>query len=321
MECSQRTQKKATFDIYDIQDKYKKGGDSMKIFDTKFKISDFSFYDKTGIEKYLEKQAEKGWFLDMIVWDVWRFRKREPKKVSYTVTYFPKASWFGPEPTAEIEEFNDFCEHTGWEHAASNSQMQVFRNENEDPVMIETDPDIELKNIHDSVMGWYMGSLFLVATICVFGLFLPFISLIQSPMSVLGNPKRLINLLIWTDLLLFGAVEIGGYFKWWGKAVTAVERGQEMPHTKGHRIFSKLAVIFALILLVVHKIVTSENGEFVFEEFLSLAAYFVGFMSITIAVHFVTRYMQKKQFPKGATIATGYIMAVILILILQLLLL
>ncbi|MBQ9972749.1 MAG: DUF2812 domain-containing protein [Firmicutes bacterium] len=289
----------------------------MRLFDIKIKISDFSFYDKTGIEQYLEKQAEKGGFLDMIVWDVWRFRKGEPKKVSYKVTYFPKSSWFGPEPTAEIEEFKDFCEHTGWEHAATNSQMQVFRNEKEEPIMIETDPEIELKKIHDSVMGWYMGSLFLVAALCVFGLFLPLMSLIQSPMSVLGNPKRLINLLIWMDLLIYCAVEIGAYFKWWGKAAAAVERGQELPKTKGHRIFSILAVIFALILLVAHNVVTSESGEFVLKEFLPIAAYFVGFMCISIAVHFLTRYMQKKHFPKGVTITIGYIIAVIFIVILQ----
>ena len=78
----------------------------------------------------------------------WKFRREEPKNVHYTVCYFPGASPFDPEPTEAELTFREFCEHSGWEIVVSNGQMKVFRNENPDPVPIETDPLLELENIH-----------------------------------------------------------------------------------------------------------------------------------------------------------------------------
>ena len=52
----------------------------------------FSFYDRTGIENYLEKQAENGWMLDKITALGWQFKRMEPKKVHFSVVYFTKAS-------------------------------------------------------------------------------------------------------------------------------------------------------------------------------------------------------------------------------------
>ena len=32
----------------------------------RYRFASFSFYDRTGIEAYLEKEAQKGWLLDKI---------------------------------------------------------------------------------------------------------------------------------------------------------------------------------------------------------------------------------------------------------------
>ena len=45
----------------------------------------FSFYDRTGIENYLEKQAENGWMLDRITALGWQFKRIE-KKIKRAVT-------------------------------------------------------------------------------------------------------------------------------------------------------------------------------------------------------------------------------------------
>ena len=91
----------------------------------------FSFYDRTGIERYLEKQALKGWLLEKTSAFGWKFRRIEPRKISYAVTFFAKASAFDPEPSEAQLRFQDFCEHTGWKLAASSAQMQIYYNEEE----------------------------------------------------------------------------------------------------------------------------------------------------------------------------------------------
>ena len=53
---------------------------------TKRKIAQFTFYDRTGIQKLLEKEAQKGWMLEKISSWGWKFRRIEPAKSHFAVT-------------------------------------------------------------------------------------------------------------------------------------------------------------------------------------------------------------------------------------------
>ena len=118
---------------------------------TKRVITQFCFYDRTGIQKMLEKQAQKGWMLESIGQLGWKYRRIEPKNVRFAVTYYANASMFDPEPTVGEELYQEFVEYSGWHFVASNAQMQIFCTEEENPMPIETDPMVELQNIHRAV--------------------------------------------------------------------------------------------------------------------------------------------------------------------------
>lgn len=111
----------------------------------------FKFYAKEQIEKYLEKKAADGWFLEKMEGLGWKFRKGEPKKLTYSVNYFAKASAYDPAPSADQEAYYELCSYAGWNLAASNAQMQVFCTELEDATPIETDAVLEIQSIHKSV--------------------------------------------------------------------------------------------------------------------------------------------------------------------------
>ena len=123
--------------------------------ETKRCIPKFTFYDKAGIRKYLEEQAEQGWMLEKISVN-WVFRRIEPRKICFSVTYFPKKSVFEADGSEEQRLFWDFCEHAGWKLAATNEQMQIFYNEREDPVPIETDAVMEVEKVHQSAKKSYV---------------------------------------------------------------------------------------------------------------------------------------------------------------------
>ena len=53
---------------------------------TKRILAQFTFYDRTGIQKLLEKQAQKGWLLEKMTSFVWKVRRIEPQKIHYAVT-------------------------------------------------------------------------------------------------------------------------------------------------------------------------------------------------------------------------------------------
>lgn len=61
---------------------------------TKRRIEPLSFFDHTGISGHLEKMAAKGWMIEKIVNTGWVYRRIEPKKIHFAVSYFPKASEF-----------------------------------------------------------------------------------------------------------------------------------------------------------------------------------------------------------------------------------
>ena len=74
---------------------------------TKHRIEPLSFFDHTGISGHLEKMAAKGWMIEKIVNTGWVYRRIEPKKIHFAVSYFPKASEFDPEPSEEQKMFHD----------------------------------------------------------------------------------------------------------------------------------------------------------------------------------------------------------------------
>ena len=107
----------------------------------------FSFYDHTGMEKHLEKMAQKGWMLEELTNWGWKYRAIQPQKLHFSVSFDTRASDFEPEPTEEQIMFQKFCRHSGWKLAAASGWMQVFYNEEEDPLPIQTDPELEVRMV------------------------------------------------------------------------------------------------------------------------------------------------------------------------------
>ena len=81
--------------------------------ETKQILCHFSFYDQVRIQEKLEEMAELGWMIDQPGNFTWTFKRMEPKKLRFAVTYFPASSDFDPGPTeAELTKL-DFCAQDG----------------------------------------------------------------------------------------------------------------------------------------------------------------------------------------------------------------
>ena len=91
----------------------------------KYMRAQFTFYDRTGIQRILEEKAEKGWLLDKVSNFGWRFRRIEPKKIHFAVTYFPPASAYDSHPSERQQDLIDFCDHSGWKLIGTAAQMQT----------------------------------------------------------------------------------------------------------------------------------------------------------------------------------------------------
>lgn len=275
----------------------------------------FSFYDRSGLEKRLAHMAEQGWLVEHIGSFLWTYRRIEPRRLAFCVCWFPKASAFDPEPSAEQQTFYDFCRHTGWIPAASSGQMQVFYNEDADPIPIETDPATEVDAIHRAAKRTTLPShlVLLVMALINSGLF--FSRLRSDPVGVLASTANLFTGTCWAVLILMEAVECGSYVLWHRRAVKAAERG-EFLQTKGHRRLQliSLAVVGLGLIYYFVSVLTSANRMMMVVALLMFGVYLPG---VYLLVYGVKALLKKKKVSakinRTATIASAFAVSFLLI--------
>ena len=218
---------------------------------TKRKIMPFTFYDRTGIERKLETQAAKGWLLEKCSAAGWIYRRIEPAKIHFSVVYFPAADAFDPSPSEKQVRFQEFCEYTGWELIASNAQMQIFCNRRDNPIPIETDPVIEVENIHKSVKKTMFPAYFsnLILGVMQIGLAVQRFS--WDPLSELLSLPSMLATLFWCLNVVFWTVLLGLYFRWYYRAKAAALDGHflETKSTDGFQMLMLATTTLALVFM------------------------------------------------------------------------
>lgn len=218
---------------------------------TKRMLALFSLYDRTGIERRLEKLAREGWQLEKAGAFFWRFRQAEPACTHFAVSYFPAASSFDAQPGEDQLLFLEMCEHTGWQPVFTNAQLQVFRSDLPDPVPIETDPALEVENIHAAMKKSMLPVYWLDVLLAVMQHFVIGGQFLRDPIDMLAGPAALCSLLCWSGVLLFTGCELAGYYRWRHAAKKAAAEGRFLP-TKGHTWLqvAALAAVFAALGLL-----------------------------------------------------------------------
>lgn len=278
---------------------------------TKRSLLQFSFYDRTGIEAYLEKQALKGWQLCKIKGPVWHFERIEPQRLHFAVAYLPAASLYDPEPTDAQKQFAAFCEHTGWQQAAYNGEMQIFYHAGEDPVPIETDALVEIESIHRAMKKSYLRSMFLLMFVGILQMAMFISDWFKSPIRVLTETATQYRGLMALILLFITGVEIGGYYLWRRRAIKAAETDGSFIKTRGHQRLQWLMLCFAVALLiyVLNTFQRSATGLVIFVILYVLLIVFL--------VQLVTWWLKKKKVSgevnKTLTIMASVILSMVMI--------
>lgn len=227
---------------------------------TKRRVETFSFYDRTGLEAHLARMAAEGWLVEKIGQFFWYYRKIEPKTLTFSVTYFPKASQFDPEPSEEQRTFYDFCEHAGWKLAAANVQLQVFYNEGPDPVPIETDPVLEVESIHHTMKRTLIPAQLMLLVLAVFQFGMFAWQAAENPIGTLSSTPHLFTVVCEALVVLLVGVELGSYFRWHRRAVLAAERG-EFVSTGSHRKLQIGALVFLAVITAVYMLSVAASGS------------------------------------------------------------
>ncbi len=274
--------------------------------DRKWDFIPFSCYDRTGMERHLEQRAAQGWLLERISNFGWYYRRIEPRQIHFTVTHYLRASQFDPEPTEEQREFHDFCLRSGWRLAASSGQMQVFYNEEPDPVPIDTEPALELERI-GKMMKRVLPFQFILLAIgfCMGGSWLW--SLTHRPIDLLSSAYNLATGAIWLMLFLWCAADLFRYFTWRHRAKKAAPLGEFVP-TKGcHKLM--LAMLAVAVLAFAYLLIADRTPGYRLMLFLMLASYALLFLVVNGVKGYLKRRKASRALNRGITLTVDVVLA------------
>ncbi len=260
---------------------------------TKLLVTPFTFYDRTGIQKMLEKQAQKGWLLEKIGPFFWKYRRIQPKKLHFAVTYLPKVSQFDPTPNLAEEAYQDFVSQSGWKFAASTAQLQIFYHEGEDPVPIETDAVLEVENIHKTMKKSLLPGYFLMLVVIFLNLGTRIPTLLRNPINTLCSNAALLASLSMVLLIAAELVEIGGYYRWYFRARKAAKLDGSFVETRGRGKGYALLLLACFGLLWLAS--TGLNQGFV----KAMLLYAVGLIAVSMGVRWLLSYWKRHGMEAG----------------------
>lgn len=201
------------------------------------------------IEIKLEKLAEKGLFLEACGAFLWTFRRGEPQKIKYTVTYFSEGSLFNPSITDNQQTYFEYAKAAGWNFVTQYNQMQIFCNEAENPVPFETDEREKFENINKCMKKSLLPSMILLIAVFLFNLVMQLNSFKLNPIDFLADTSRLLSGVMIFTVLIYEFYSLIDYFAWCKRSDRSIANGGSCIENTGllHRIVDAvfLCIIFA----------------------------------------------------------------------------
>ncbi len=221
----------------------------------RYQIPMYGFYDYTGMACHFEAMAQKGWVLDKMGNFLWRFRKEEPRRLKFAITYFPEVTGFEPGRLTGNAHMRELCEQAGWVLAADPGKFQVYYNEDPDAVELETDPEVRLEVIDAAMRKTILPSYLILIGLSLLQIFsqLPRLNSGGSPFHgglvdyISGTGWMMLP--TWTALLLIYLSEVARYSLWRRRAQKRAEDGLMTPSPGSRWVQSLALLLLAAIVL------------------------------------------------------------------------
>lgn len=199
-----------------------------------------------AIKEELEAMALKGWKLKKIGVR-YEFERIEPKKLTYTVDFFPKASVYDTEPSGGTVSYIECCRQAGWELVASNGTMHIFVSENEDAIPIHTDEKLRLEAVCKSMLKTNWSAWFAMPIIWIFDL-----ALLFDFKSFVTSNMNICTVIFCAGLLMLFLSDLFCFLYWNVKNHKRVKNGEriEFVSSKTSKKIFAVRISFAMIIVL-----------------------------------------------------------------------
>ena len=199
----------------------------------------FSPFDYDGIAERLEEMAARGWMVEKTCPIFWTYRRTDPARLAFHVSYLPGTSPYDPSSSPGRAEYADLCGHTGWRHAASWGSAEIFYSAGNDSAPIDTDPALRVWSVHNAAMKRLPFCA--VAVPCmVFCL----LAVLRGAVSVPPLTAALCAA-VFAQTAVYYTLETLTYLTWYRRAVKAAGKGE---WTRSPSLSRLLRVLSALSL-------------------------------------------------------------------------
>lgn len=187
--------------------------------------NDLDLYDYRGVERHLADMAAKGWRLEKAGARIWIYRRAEPARIHYAVTYIPDSSQFNPGPTKSQQSLAELCAAAGWEKVCDWYQMQIFVSAAEKPVPLETDEALRLEVIHRSMKRNFLpgNTVLLLFSLVMAALWVK--TMATDPIRLFLSNAYLFTGMLWILASAAEIVILGSYRLWYQRSSRAVAEG------------------------------------------------------------------------------------------------
>ena len=226
---------------------------------TKRVLAQYLFYDAEGIVSRLEKMAAKGWLLTETGRYLWTYRKIEPRRLRFAVTYFADSSEYDPDLTEEQQTLVDYCEKAGWTFAARWYQMFLFWTDDPEAVALETDEDVKLSAVHESQSRAFLPGNVIFLVMLALGAWGVGYRYLRDPVQWLSNRTELL-LLALLALMLWEIFALAGYGVWYLRSKWAVARGGVCVKAGRVCLCAEAVLLVAAVALVVCQVALKSRG-------------------------------------------------------------
>lgn len=215
----------------------------------KRQIIRYAFYDQLSLQTHFEKMAQKGWLIEKINSFFFQFRRITPQTLHISVTYFPDASDFDPAPSDKQQMMEAFAAKDGWKLLTRWGQMQVFCNDANEPIPIETDPVTQVETIYRAMKKNLIPVHFYLLLLAAYQLIFNGYRAFKDPVEFLSTPHLFTSLPVWLLFLLAEIKEILICFRWYKKAKPAAAKGMFLPVKTNYwiTVILLLSAVFVLI--------------------------------------------------------------------------
>lgn len=223
---------------------------------SKIFYEDFEYYDRTGMQEFLEQKATEGWKLVRKVFAAeWEFERTEPQKLHYAITYMPQFSYEDEFLASDNKkEYLEMCSVSGWQFVCAYKNMVIFLNEEADPLPIDTDPEVELDLIHKAVLKRSLFKwILLLAAYAV-----TIVELLFSDTLTKSFALTIGSLIVFSVYVI---LDFCKYLRWRKKALAAAATGKFSRTDISNKLISCLLVAVSLLgfaIFIAELIVTKD---------------------------------------------------------------